>query len=181
LDERHFIPKGSHFGDGSAFNLTWRDRCSVAPVNYYYVDCGLSASYPHGKKAAINIGVVDQVKSVPEQSDSIPYDLFQVDIYHLWYTILKVIEAGTYFIISAANIYSHALNCVNLPRSSNVCAWTIYGMSQPCRSVYCVCDASKFEYIISSIKRRKMNTRIWRDIDTLGERFIRFILGAPIL
>ena len=38
-----------------------------------------------------------------------------------------------------------------------------------------------FESIVSSIKRRKVNTRIWRKRDTLVERFIRFIFGIPIL
>jgi hypothetical protein len=40
---------------------------------------------------------------------------------------------------------------------------------------------AKFESIVSSIKRRQMNARIWRDRDTLAERFVRFVFGFPIL
>ena len=99
MDEPRVIPKGSHFGrpdshDGSGYNLTWLHRCSVAPVDYYYIDFGLSAWYPRGKETARNIGVVGQVKTVPELSDTVPYNPFQVDIYQLGHTILKVIEVG---------------------------------------------------------------------------------------
>ena len=99
MDESRVIPKGSHFGrpdshDGSGYNLTWLHRCSVAPVDYYYIDFGLSAWYPRGKETARNIGVVGQVKTVPELSDTVPYNPFQVDIYQLGHTILKVIEVG---------------------------------------------------------------------------------------
>ena len=99
MDESRVIPKRSHFGrtdshDGSAFNLTWRHRCSVAPVDYYYIDFGLSAWFPNGKDTAISIGVVGQVKSVPELSDTVPYNPFQVDIFQLGYTILEVIEVS---------------------------------------------------------------------------------------
>jgi hypothetical protein len=40
---------------------------------------------------------------------------------------------------------------------------------------------AEFESIVSSIKRRKLNARIWRNTDTLAERFLRFVLGFPIL
>lgn len=100
MDESRVVPKGSHFGrpyshDGCGFNLTWRHRCSVAPVDYYYIDFGLSAWYPDGKEDALRIGVVGQVKSVPELSATVPYNHFKVDIYQLGYTILEVIEVGT--------------------------------------------------------------------------------------
>jgi hypothetical protein len=40
---------------------------------------------------------------------------------------------------------------------------------------------AEFESIVSTMKRRKMNNRIWRDRDTLAERFVRWIFGFPIL
>jgi hypothetical protein len=97
MDESRVIPKGSHYArinshDGVGYNLTWRHRCVVAPVDYYYIDFGLSASFPDGKETATNFGVVGQVKSVPELSDTVPYNPFQVDIYQLGFTILEVIE-----------------------------------------------------------------------------------------
>jgi hypothetical protein len=40
---------------------------------------------------------------------------------------------------------------------------------------------AEFEAIVSSIKRRKMNTRIWRKKDTLIIRFICHVCDIPIL
>jgi hypothetical protein len=102
MDESRVIPKGSHFGrpdghDGGFVNLTWRHRCSVAPVDYYYIDFGLSGWYPMGKKTAARRGVVGQVKTVPELSDTVPYNPFEVDIYQLGHTILQVAEVCIYY------------------------------------------------------------------------------------
>jgi hypothetical protein len=99
MDESRVVPKGSHFGcpwshEGSGYDLTWCPRCSVAPVDYYYIDFGLSSWYPNGKETATSIGAVGQIKSVPELSDIVPYNPFQVDIYQLGYTILEVVEVG---------------------------------------------------------------------------------------
>ena len=99
MDESRVIPRGSHFGrtdshDGVGYNLTWRHRCSVAPVDYYYIDFGLSGYFPNGKETAVRLGLVGQVKKVPDLSDNVPYNPFQVDIYQLGHTILKVIEVA---------------------------------------------------------------------------------------
>jgi len=95
MDETPVVPKGSHFArpyshDGTDYNLTWQHRCRVAPFDYYYIDFGLSRWYPDGQDSALAIGVVGQVKTLPELSDTIPYNPFKVDIYQLGCTILEV-------------------------------------------------------------------------------------------
>jgi hypothetical protein len=40
---------------------------------------------------------------------------------------------------------------------------------------------AEFETIASLISRRKLGARIWRDKDTLSERFNRFIYRTPAL
>jgi len=97
MDESRVVPKGSHFArpyshDGTDYNLTWEHRCCLAPVDYYYyINFVLSGWYPDGHDSALAIGVVGQVKTVPELSDTIPYNPFKVDIYQLGYTVLEVI------------------------------------------------------------------------------------------
>jgi hypothetical protein len=125
MDESRVIPKGSHFAindshDGRAFNLTWRHRCSVAPVDYYYIDFGLSGWFPDGKETAARLGVVGQVKKVPELSDTIPYNPFEVDIYQLGYTVLEVIKVGIMlsfprvFLLTKSPRFTVAFRCLCL-------------------------------------------------------------------
>jgi hypothetical protein len=40
---------------------------------------------------------------------------------------------------------------------------------------------AQFESIASSIKRRKLRTRIWRKSDTLLQRFVCYIVGVPVI
>jgi hypothetical protein len=40
---------------------------------------------------------------------------------------------------------------------------------------------TQFESIAPSIKRRKLRTRIWRKSDTLLQRFLRYIIGVPVI
>jgi hypothetical protein len=147
MDESRVIPKGSHFGrpdghDGGFVNLTWRHRCSVAPVDYYYIDFGLSGWYPRGKKTAARRGVVGQVKTVPELSDTVPYNPFEVDIYQLGHTILQVIEVR--FMVVAMAMYSCILLLTGVPRSSYVCAsWPTYDTSEPGTTSNCICRVGR--------------------------------------
>ena len=185
MDESRVVPKGSHFGcpwshDGSGYNLTWRHRCSVSPVDYYYIDFGLSSWYPGGKETATSIGAVGQVKSVPELSDTVPYNPFQVDIYQLGYTILEVAEVG---------ILTSLQQCI--PTHKIMQDYRGLQMFVPLgRHMTCPNPADRptvsaalaeFEAIVSSIKQRKMNTRIWRKKDTLIMRFICHVCDIPIL
>ena len=99
MDESRVVPKGSHFmlpfsQDGVGYNLQWRHRCTVAPVDYFYIDFGLSMWHPDGHDSAAAIGVVGQLKDIPELSNTVPYSPFKLDICQLGRTILEVIEVS---------------------------------------------------------------------------------------
>ncbi|KIM88366.1 hypothetical protein PILCRDRAFT_255150 [Piloderma croceum F 1598] len=167
MDETRVVPKGSHFArpyshDGTGYNLTWEHRCRVAPVDYYYIDFGLSGWYPYGYDSALAMGVCGQVKTVPELSDTIPYNPFKVDIYQMGYTILEVISE--YRDLQMFKPLVEAMMSAtpsDRPTASSALA--------------------HFESIASSIKRRKLRTRIWRKSDTLLQRFLRYIIGVPVI
>lgn len=100
MDETRVVPKRSHFchpwtHDGVRANIMWRHRCTVAPVNYFYIDFGLSIWCSEGQEDTAAIGVFGQIKEVPELSDTVPYNPFKVDIYHLGYTILDIIKVNS--------------------------------------------------------------------------------------
>ncbi|KAJ7440003.1 hypothetical protein B0H11DRAFT_2100523 [Mycena galericulata] len=85
MDASEIIPDGYHFSapwshDGVKYGVLWRDRCFVSPVNYYWIDFGLSDHCPNGAKVS---GIYGQDKTVPEFSKNEPYDAFKVDIYQL--------------------------------------------------------------------------------------------------
>jgi len=97
VDESQVVPKGSHFvfpvsHDGINYNLRWRHRCTVSPVNYFYIDSGLSMWHQDSHESATAIGVVGQLKDIPELSATVPYNPFKLDICQLGRTILEVIE-----------------------------------------------------------------------------------------
>jgi hypothetical protein len=99
MDESRVVPKGSHFNrrhshDGVKYNLTWRHRCAVTPVHYFYIDFGLSGCYPHGQESATALGTIGQIKDIPEFSTGSPYNPFKLDICQLGRTILEVIEVS---------------------------------------------------------------------------------------
>ncbi|KAJ7172958.1 hypothetical protein C8R43DRAFT_677634 [Mycena crocata] len=51
MNESRVVSNGSHFCNsdthyGHSFLFSWRNRCSVMPVNYYYIDFELTRHYP---------------------------------------------------------------------------------------------------------------------------------------
>lgn len=101
MDESRVVPKGSHFArpdshNGTWPNLTWRYRCKVAPVEYYYIDFGLASWWPGGKGIAHRRGVCGQYKDAPELSHTVDYNPFPLDIYQLGKTILEVSRVSGY-------------------------------------------------------------------------------------
>jgi hypothetical protein len=102
MDASKAIPKGFHFGnwfshDGVNFDkFQWRDRWSVRPVNYYFIDFGLSFRYRAGLKNIRDLGIFGQDKTVPERSLTVPYDPFKLDIYQLGNVIIKVAGVRTF-------------------------------------------------------------------------------------
>jgi hypothetical protein len=99
MDESRVVPKGSHFilpssHNGVSFNLTWKHRCTVEPVQYFFIDFGLSKWYHNGPENATALGVVGQLKDIPELSDTVPYNPFKLDICQFGRTILEVMKAS---------------------------------------------------------------------------------------
>ncbi|KAJ7171589.1 hypothetical protein C8R43DRAFT_1231145 [Mycena crocata] len=88
MDCTNVIPYGFHFShtrsiDGLNNGCPWLPRSLVSPVDYYFIDFGLSDYYPDGPETARTTEFVGQDKTVPELSDGIPYNPFEVDVYQL--------------------------------------------------------------------------------------------------
>ncbi|KAJ7447556.1 kinase-like domain-containing protein [Mycena galericulata] len=97
MDESRVVPDGSHFfmprtHSGFLRLFRWNNRCSVGPINYYYIDFGLSMHFPDGKATASTVGTLRTFPTIPELSLTVPYDPFKVDIYQLGLTIQKLIQ-----------------------------------------------------------------------------------------
>ncbi|KAJ7468309.1 kinase-like domain-containing protein [Mycena galericulata] len=104
MDETRVVPAGSHFcrpesHTGLPGVFSWENRCSVGPVDYYYIDFGLSMYFPDGKDTALTTGTLRTFKTIPELSLTVPYNPFKVDIFQLGLTMQKLIK--TYPALSA--------------------------------------------------------------------------------
>ncbi|KIM71401.1 hypothetical protein PILCRDRAFT_17110 [Piloderma croceum F 1598] len=167
MDASRVVPKGSHFirdfgHDGVNCNLTWRHRCTVGPVQYFYIDFGLSMWHPHGYESAKALGIVGQVKDIPELSDTVPYNPFKLDICQLGRTILKVSKEypDLHVFIPFAEHMAHP-NSNDRPSATEALA--------------------EFEAIVLTLRRRRLRARIWRHEDTFFERLLCFFRRNPVL
>ncbi|RDB18621.1 hypothetical protein Hypma_014748 [Hypsizygus marmoreus] len=96
MDASKTIPRGFHFArwhshDGLTFDFDWYDRWLVRPVQYYFIDFGLSHQYPPGLKNILDDGIFGQDRTVPEMSITVPYDPFKADVYQLGNVFLEII------------------------------------------------------------------------------------------
>ncbi|KDR80044.1 hypothetical protein GALMADRAFT_1176511 [Galerina marginata CBS 339.88] len=95
MDPTKVIPGGFHFvkrylQDDLRTWIVFRDRRSVSPVKYYIVDYEFARFYAPGEKS---IGRMGQDRTVPEMSNTIPYDPFKTDVYQLGRTIPRLSDA----------------------------------------------------------------------------------------
>lgn len=102
MDPSKVIPKGFRFSkphtrDGLK-RLVWRERWSVRPIKYYFIDFGLSEQYPFGLKNIRDYGIFGQDRTVPEMSVTIPYDPFKADVYQLGNVFKRLIEVSFNFV-----------------------------------------------------------------------------------
>ncbi|KAJ6602693.1 kinase-like domain-containing protein [Mycena vulgaris] len=98
MDESRVIPKGSHLCNDRTHTgffgfFSWENRCTVSPVDYYYIDFGLSMYFPDGKDTALYQGTLRTFLTIPELSETTPYNPFKVDIFQLGLTMRKLIDA----------------------------------------------------------------------------------------
>ncbi|KAF8518180.1 kinase-like domain-containing protein [Gautieria morchelliformis] len=99
MDSSRLIPKGFHFtsqwshtGVPSAEGFTYTTRLAVAPVDYFFIDFGLSTWFASFEDRHLELGMGGQNKTVPELSYDIPYDPFKVDIYQLGGVFAELVE-----------------------------------------------------------------------------------------
>lgn len=89
MDARELIPGGYHAArrwtrDGREDHpIKTRRRCEVSPMRYYFIDFEFSTMYVEGPKAALDIGIIGQIKTIPEALTGEPYNPFQMDIYQV--------------------------------------------------------------------------------------------------
>jgi len=99
MDPSQVIPGGLHFGRWRTVDgirpIVWRDRWSVRPVKYFFIDFDLSLWYP-SKVNRREIGQIGQDRSVPEMlTPDIPYHRFKANVlYQLGNAILNAIAVG---------------------------------------------------------------------------------------
>ncbi|KAJ7139605.1 kinase-like domain-containing protein [Mycena epipterygia] len=95
MDSSRLIPGGFHFlsactsdgvnylypGANDSHPGVMKTRSMAAPMQYYYIDFGLSVHFPTFEARQLVTGECGQLrKHVPEISDTIPYDAFKADV-----------------------------------------------------------------------------------------------------
>jgi len=85
MDATRMFPQGFH----PVHDIVLYDMKTFAPViprldagvKYYFVDYGISSSFPSGSRPQLVLGRAGRDQDVPELSDTVPYDPFKVDIF----------------------------------------------------------------------------------------------------
>ncbi|KAJ7088441.1 kinase-like domain-containing protein [Mycena belliarum] len=98
MDETRVVPAGSHFvrprtHSGFLRFFRWKNRCAVGPIDHYYIDFGLSMHFPGGQDTASTVGTLRTFPTIPELSQTTPYNPFKVDIYQLGLVMQRIIES----------------------------------------------------------------------------------------
>ncbi|KAF9468132.1 hypothetical protein BDZ94DRAFT_1154878 [Collybia nuda] len=172
MDASKAIPKGFHFRNwwthtGLDYkNFEFHERWEVSPVQYYYIDFGLSYQYPLGLKGMTESGSCGQDASVPEFGSDDPYDPFKVDIYQLGNVILNVVnkyEGLDLFLEIGRTMTS------KIPEERPTASRAL----------------RQFERLLSSLKPPDLKRRIWRVDVPLWDRFrikhLRSISRIPLM
>ncbi|KAJ7087951.1 kinase-like domain-containing protein [Mycena belliarum] len=166
MEESRVVPKGSHFTDdkthvGMYESFWWKERCSVGPVPYYYIDFGLSHHYPDGNAGALTIGRRRGFDEIPELSDTKPYNPFKVDIYQLGMTVLDLVK--TY---PALDMFQ--------PLGEKMCSKRPDDRPTPDEAL------QLFDGIVHGLSKSKLSARMWQRGDMLIHRITRTFCGCYI-
>ncbi|TDL15597.1 hypothetical protein BD410DRAFT_902496 [Rickenella mellea] len=113
LDANSMYPDGFHpmfqvaprgfKGDSTARYI---QRSDARSVKYYFIDFGLSSSFPNNHEPRLVTGMDCLLNDVPELSNEIPYDPFPVDIFllgHLYNEFLILKYPNLQFLLPLAN------------------------------------------------------------------------------
>ncbi|KAJ6461320.1 hypothetical protein C8R45DRAFT_1028057 [Mycena sanguinolenta] len=98
MDASHVVPRGWHFeapwtrcGKGEGIKSV--PRSTVGPIAYYVIDFGLSDRFFDVRpEDVLDVGKYGQDKTVPELSETVPYNPFKVDIYQLGNVIMELVK-----------------------------------------------------------------------------------------
>ncbi|KAJ6554567.1 kinase-like domain-containing protein [Mycena capillaripes] len=164
MDESRVIPNGSHFAQPDTHTgfyglFSWNNRCTVSPVQYFYIDFGLSLYYPQGKDTAETCGSLRTFPTIPELSDTVPYNPFTVDIFQLGLTIRKLIN--TYPDLEDFRPVADAMTATN-PKDRPT----------PQASLAHLRD------IASAIEPSKLSAQMWEKNTSLWKKVCRAVLGG---
>ncbi|KAG6899594.1 hypothetical protein C0993_008826 [Termitomyces sp. T159_Od127] len=168
MDASNIIPRGTHFvasdtHDGVSNSFKWRQRWSVRPIQYYYIDFDISRRYPPELK---NVDLKEmsragQDRTAPEFKRSGPYNPFQADIYQLRNAILKLIDEYIPEGLEPLILLGNAMTNIN-PKD------------RPSLS-----EALKY---LDEMDERTFKRRIWRRQDSFGDRFkIKYCWCNPVV
>ncbi|KAF8206228.1 hypothetical protein K438DRAFT_1963311 [Mycena galopus ATCC 62051] len=97
---RQFL-EGLQFMHNTTFAIcyfAWKNRCSVGPIDYYYIDFGLSKYCPEGRDAALWTGTLRTFPTIPELSKTVPYNPFKADIFQLGLTMANAIKEYPHYV-----------------------------------------------------------------------------------
>ncbi|KAJ7724501.1 kinase-like domain-containing protein [Mycena metata] len=124
LNASRMIPGGFHFAkprtsDGVTYLLHrtgnqsvphWKTRTEAGPMQYYFIDFGLSVQFPSRDARKLVTGVCGQHDLIPEVSDTVPYDPFKVDVWSIGGIIVDYLEvryAGLDYLVPLARKLRH--------------------------------------------------------------------------
>ncbi|KAJ7186608.1 kinase-like domain-containing protein [Mycena filopes] len=164
MDESRVIPNGSHFGHPRTHTgfygvFSWKDRCSVAPVDYYFIDFDLSSYHPEGKDTARRCQTLRTFRSIPELSDTIPFNPFPVDIFQLGLTLQELIDA--YPALEEFRAVANTMTATDpaaRPTAGNA--------------------AAQLRTIATSMSPSKLSERIWTKDTGLWKKLTRAVIGG---
>ncbi|KIJ23780.1 hypothetical protein M422DRAFT_195503, partial [Sphaerobolus stellatus SS14] len=114
MDASQLIPRGFHFISQYTHGarkgvFEFKDRRDVAPVLYYFINFDLVSKFSGYEKHECFTGRVSQDRTVPEFSDTIPWDPFKVDIYQLGGVFAEIESVSILFSLYVGLEFLHPL------------------------------------------------------------------------
>lgn len=98
IDPTRLLPRGFHPWVPGAppegrrdmhEKFKWNSRWSVRPNRYFVIDFGMSQQYAQ-REGVLVLGVLGQDRTVPEMSNTLPYDPFPMDVYQFGSMLLRI-------------------------------------------------------------------------------------------